>query len=351
MSDWGARTRRSAAGGRSIAHAAAAVLGAPLRTSSLVEPAPWLSLRNPLATLIAGAPVLDGLAESAARALDGDRLTGRRGAPGADASRSTPAAPRSRTPAATVRSTMVGLLTRSTSPGESTGGSTPIPGAAGRPPVPRQSPSPDRPAGAGPRNRPDVPGVDPVPDRGSSPAPAVGASSPSTSSRSPAPVGVARTDGRRSPAAPMWTPSTGFAIPDPPRHESFPPTMSQPSMPQPSMSPPAVPQRDPVTTPRLPSTMPFDLDAAVHDAAVRGGALGELVGRWSQPSAWPDRSHAEGESAGQASVSASGFTGSPFGGAPPDTDVLEVSMDRVQLALGELLRREAEQHGLDGGPM
>lgn len=42
-------------------------------------------------------------------------------------------------------------------------------------------------------------------------------------------------------------------------------------------------------------------------------------------------------------------TGFVEAGRSPDGAADEVSLDQVQLALDELLRREAEQHGLEGG--
>lgn len=330
MMDAGAPARRSTSRGRSIEHTARVVLGAPRRMATMVEPAPLLSLRNTLAHLMTGAPALDGLAESANRVLgvDAGQVGRRRSGPPQDPGR-RPAttAPRLHETVDAGRSAMVGRLTRSTPQGESP--DAPDPGIRPQPPTPERAAQPSRAPEDGIPTAPHVPEPETVPDAPGRPGVLFGDTTATPSGTSSAPVNVVRTEDRRSPEPPERSSSTGPGTPLRPRPES-------PGL--------ASPEHASTTTTRTPTAGPFDVDAAVGM-----GALGELVGRWSQPTSLPDLSRQERATPAFASASASGFSGSAFDDRLADGDRPDVSLDRVQLALGELLRREAEQHGLDGG--
>jgi hypothetical protein len=89
-------------------------------------------------------------------------------------------------------------------------------------------------------------------------------------------------------------------------------------------------------------------------AALGGGALGELVGRWQQSEPLPEpapMTASRSPFTPLSNAATTGFATSSFGdgGRSPDGAGDEVSLDQVQLALDELLRREVEQHGLEGG--
>jgi hypothetical protein len=80
-----------------------------------------------------------------------------------------------------------------------------------------------------------------------------------------------------------------------------------------------------------------------------GGALGELVGRWQQSEALPEPAPMSAPRSPFAPLATALTTGFADGGRSPDGSADEVSLDQLQAALDELLRREAEQHGLEGG--
>jgi len=84
-------------------------------------------------------------------------------------------------------------------------------------------------------------------------------------------------------------------------------------------------------------------------AALGGGALGELIGRWQQSASLPELAPLAAPRSPFAPLSTAATSGFAGPGRGPDGAADDVSLDQVQLALDELLRREVEQHGLDGG--
>ena len=84
-------------------------------------------------------------------------------------------------------------------------------------------------------------------------------------------------------------------------------------------------------------------------AALGGGALGELVGRWQQSASLPEPAPLAAPRSPFAPLSPAATTGFAESRRSPDGAADDVSLDQVQLALDELLRREVEQHGLEGG--
>ena len=89
--------------------------------------------------------------------------------------------------------------------------------------------------------------------------------------------------------------------------------------------------------------------AAVAPAAEALGALGELLSRWQEPTTAPDTTAPSPSTSPFAPLSTAATTGFTTPAGAPGPDDGELDLDRVQLALDELLRREVEQHGLDGG--
>lgn len=329
MTVWG-----STAGGRSVSHVAAAVEGASLRTLPLVSPVWLLSLINPLAALLAGPPSLEILGETAARARGGES-EGRRqrrslraaSGPGQSSSptaaaASTPSvhglpslsAPSASTTArshgasngnASTRSAVLGRAARGNA--DASGQASPDPSAATR--VAAVGGSAADPASA-PRSA-----LGETLDRITTSALAAaarldsGARTPSSGSTEPAPG---------TGDEPTFSGSDGTG-------SSFGP-----------LPPPA----STASTPAAP------LPAA---AGLGGSALGELVGRWHQSEALPEPAPMTASRSPFAPLATAVTTGFVEAGRSPDGAADEVSLDQVQLALDELLRREAEQHGLEGG--
>ena len=316
-------SRAGSGRGRSIARAATAIEGASLRSLPLVLPTRPAMLRNPFLNLLAEAPSWDLLATLADEATaGGDSSTRRRGA--ASIARhstvATPATPPNR--ASQSRSTM----TTPGADGATKSGSRATPWPA--PHDPRRSDHAISTVAATVSSTSGVDGLDPsVTDATRNPLPLpdiggrVSMSELAAAARAVSPAGPvspsqqeSATVAPRSPLVdPMTSPSAGILAPSPSaavRDES-------------SIWPSAVPSSFPT------------VDAP--------GALGELLDRWST-----------GQAVESKSEPASPFTpatGSDHSPWSPDVDDVqaEVSVERLQFALSELLRREVEQYGIAGG--
>lgn len=334
----------STLGGLSIAHAATSVLAAPLRTSTLVGPLLLRSLTNPLATLLADVPSLDVLADSAARASGQPEAAGTRV--------STPArTPRPSTSPSSRGGPSAPSGQRPTTTQEVPGGSPARPAATTvGPRAPRPSSSPSPASGAGPEpgtastpTPPPPPSAAPLATtapragHGGTPTPHSGVAVPDLAAllervSSSALAAAARLDGRRSAETAVHR---GSPSPTP--------ASSQVPSPDSRSDERAGAGSGPATTGHLPG-----LPDVGGPMLVGAGALGELVGRWQQPAALPDLT---GSGAARfPSLTRTTSMGGMTADRGPGGAGAEVSLDQVQLALAELLRREAEQHGLDGDP-
>jgi hypothetical protein len=330
----------STAGGHSVSHTAAAVQGASLRTLPLLAPLSLMLLANPLATLLAGAPSLELLGETAARALGGES-EGLRRSP-----RTTPASGRrsSPKPAPAAKPTAAGRPSTSRSPG-------PISVAA-------------RAAGAGSSGA-------------TSTSAALGQAAKASAHPAASPSWAGQLAGSKlGGLSDEWVSAEGKdALPDPQPDSGMGKLLDRISAAalaagarrdsgarRASHTPPE-PSAD--NFPGLVSEQETGVGLSAGDAAVAKskayaakamgraegsvGALGELVGRWQQSEQLPELAPMSASRSPFAPLASAGTTGFTETGRSPDGAADEVSLDQVQQALDELLRREAEQHGLEGG--
>lgn len=342
--DWEGRAWRSTAGGRSVSRAAAAVQGASLRTLPLVSPVWLLSLVNPLAALLAGPPSLEILGETAARASGGESEGRRqrrspRAASGPGHSSSPTAAPAS-TPSVHGLPSLSAPSAWTTARAHSAHGeAASMPSAAlGR--AAHGTASPTTRAGTG------TPAVgraaDAVRRSASEPGAPAAAQPPAATSPLGAALDRITTSALAAAARPSTTPgATGNGSTSPsPGTDQEPPAgeweATDSASPR-SVAGPVAPWASAAS-----SSTPAAADLG-------GGALGELVGRWQQSEQRPEQAPMSASRSPFAPLASALTTGFAEAGRSPDGAGDEVSLDQLQLALDELLRREAEQHGLEGG--
>jgi hypothetical protein len=325
------RVWRSTAGGRSVARAMATVQATGLRTLPLVLPARFTVLDEPALALVAGPPALDVLAEVV------DRLE----PASAEAQRRPHAARPLRSSATTVTPRDV-----------TTAGWSGTVGASAATPLTMVQPSVGVTAGRR--------ALRPVPD-GSSPPGSPAPHPPVAAGPGPAlrarPAGPSSREIAR--AAYAGGTHNGEAPRDPPTGGSQPVTATpvmtpaEAGVPESSTSPTQAGGHRSVRVPLI------GVEPGVSATGQASAALGELVARW-QNSAVTEPTHVGtaiappfvpltdlGVPAGSATAPrADGIVRGP-GGTTPTGDV--PTLDRVERALEELLRREVEQHGLEGG--
>jgi len=325
----GGRAWRSTVGGRSISRTAAAIQGASLRTLPLVRPAVLAILTNQFERLLAGPPSLDLLGEKAAQVTGADTR----------ARSSRPLAPKAPRP-------VQRPSTRSATP--STPSSSGLPAVSGRvastPPSPGgarngTAPLPSAPLGEGDQRSESTPFAPTSPGRstgaggvgraGNQPASAPALATTLDRITASALAAAARLDSGRPPTTPVErsaAPPSGA-----PEVESY--TAHRRSSPE-----------QPAAAGAAASSAPVPLAAALG-----GGALSELVGRWQQSASLPEPAPLAALRSPFAPLSTAATTGFAESRRSPDGAADDVSLDQVQLALDELLRREVEQHGLEGG--
>ncbi len=348
---------RSAIGGRSIARTATSIRAASLRTESLVRPRRLAALANPLAALRAAAPSLDVLAESAALSSPGtDDATTRR----SSARRPAPVRGSLGPSSSAVLAASDGPRTRPSlssdpGPGPAAGvvGSAAARSAAARSTTARPRPQPDPPTGseqrptlaAGQRNGADAhhPAGAPGPRGGhvGGPGSPIHPSLALSANESAAAAGP--TPGRMGTAAL----AAAAGIDGRPRVAAH-------------GTDSAARGADPLVAggPATPLTSRPAADAhrggapavPVNHVGSDAGALGELLGRWQAPGAASDPAVPAPPLPGPSWSTPVMSSRAAFADLAPVSTVPEFSMDVVQLALSELLRREAEQFGLEGGP-
>ena len=344
----GGRAWRSTVGGRSVPRAAAAVQGASLRSLPLVRDARLAVLTDPLELLRAGPPSLEALGESAGR-VTGAPAGVRRGAGGptpAPVQRNVvraaaPFAPSSSGPPATTwrSGTMSAHGTGEHHPG------TEPPSAGRRLAGDQRGPSPaDVWTTAARRNpgpaslRPDpvraFPGRSTPSDRAVSDPAGDGAVGRTTAAALDT---AARVGLRHAPTTAPNAPLTPAMTPVEPRTDDR------------SGSAPTTPRVDPAASSATSTTA--SPGGRLHAPALDSGALGELLGRWEDSTRPTDAASTTGPTARSpfAPLSTAATTGFAAPERSSDAAVDDVSVDQVEVALGELLRREVEQHGLEGG--
>jgi hypothetical protein len=346
MTSGAGRAWRSTVGGRSVSRTAAAIQGASLRTLPLVRPAMLASLTNPLEPLLAGAPSLDVLGETAARVTGGAQRS-RAGTPPAQRPGQSPA----------------------------TGSATSSAPATGSPQALSGRSAPAVPSPNGTQNRRPV-GLNgtvtaPSPAGGKNGNSALSAADLTNGAGQSGPITLgttgqssARTSGEHagndSPSAPALAAVldrvTNRALAAAARLDSGRSASAPAPAANPVATPSGVPDVDGDATRGRPPQQPLGPAASASSApapfaeAPVGGALGELLGRWQQSASLPDLSPMAASHSPFAPLSTAATTGfAQTGGSPDSGGGDEVSLDQVQLALDELLRREVEQHGLEGG--
>jgi hypothetical protein len=353
------RAWRSTVGGRSVSRTVAAVQGASLRTFPLVRPARLLSLDNPFEALLAGPPSLEVLGETAARVGGGESANPRGRRSPQSAPRPGPGSPTA--PAASTTSSLNDLPSLATR--SATAGSRPAVASRSTAPARAADLGTAQPAGADNGGSVNARGAGsdraattaysratgaPLPDH---PAPASGALAATLDRISASALAAAaRQDSgreRASSATAASGPAEGSEVTGEPDATGSRPSGGQPTLP----GPPGL-----AGLPGLPaasaSTSSTSSTSSAPDplaAAFGGGALGELVARWQQSEQLPELAPMTASRSPFAPLATAATTGYADPRRAPDGAGDEVSLDLVQSALDELLRREAEQHGLEGG--
>ena len=342
------RARRSTSGGLAVPRTATAIRAAALPTLPLVRPLRLAALADPLASLTAEPPGVDALGEAASRA-EGDGT-------GTRAGRRRQAAPggagqRPGAPPAEARTGWPGRTSSIPDGGRSRSGSAPAAAAPSLTASPAASPAPLPWAPSERRGSATRSGA------GGAPAGRMSAAELAEAARRD----LLGADLPGRPAAEPRTRAAGSSGPD--DHAATPAVDSDGS---PESGAPARPSMPPVGTPPPPdsaaatwppragpapvaSEPPGPVAPATDAGALSAaGALGELVDRWQQavvpehpgttgaPSPFVPLTPTSADPATEAAGHAD---------AGDDRDALEW----VGLALDELLRREVEQHGLEGG--